>query len=536
MESVVAGAAGSFHLLASVDGEVYARGTQCGDRRLYWAEVDGVTVAADRARTLAWLLGARPDPGRLAAGLALPVLPYPLDREAMWPEVTAVAPGAAVCLGRGGSRRTRRWWRPPPSDLPLAQAAPGVREALRAAVAARVRPGQVWGADLSGGMDSTSLCFLAAEAGARLVAVTLEWSAPGNQDGHFARVAAEHLPGLTHLTFPSTALPGHFTGIDERREAGDRPSALLRDRAQREELARVLAEHGTRRRLSGHGGDHVVTPPAAYLHPLLRRHPRTALRHTAAYRAGGRWPLVATGRQLLSGRPLRGWLAAQADALSTTGQDTLPECDWGFSLSMPSWATGGAREMLAGLLRQAAASGTAPLAPDRGRHAWIGSTHVAGTSAAAIADRGGAGMPVQMPFCDDAVIDACLRARPEEAGHPGVYKPLLTTAMDGIVPDAIRSRTTKDHCGQEWHAGLAAQRRTLAAWAEESLLAAAGVLDPDLLRRAVLAPGLLREGTAGLESTLGTEAWLRDLHAHPRPGYLKEHPRESTRPVPAAAQ
>ncbi|MCT9142982.1 asparagine synthase-related protein, partial [Streptomyces violarus] len=117
-------------------------------------------------------------------------------------------------------------------------------------------------------------------------------------------------------------------------------------------------------------------------------------------------------------------------------------------------------------------------------------------------------------FCDDAVIDAALAARPHEAATPWSYKPLLAAAMNGLVPDHILRRTTKDHCGAEWREGLRRHRRVLAAWAEDSRLVAAGVADADRLRRALLAPQLLTGGAPELEATLGAEGWLRDLEHH----------------------
>lgn len=546
LPALAAGLPGSCHLLASLDGDACGRGTAAGDRRLYRSDAGGVTVAADRARTLAWLTGARPDPARLAARL-VPHLPYPLEHASMWPGVTTVPPGHALRLARDGTASAWPWWHPPPSDLPLSQAARLLRQALRGAVAARITPGQTWGADLSGGMDSTSLCFLAAEAGAELVAVTLNWAAAANEDAAYARLAARSLPGLTHLVLPSAALPGHLDGMRERAEPDDTPHVLLRDRAQQAELARRMREHGAQRRLSGHGGDHVVTAPPAYLHRLVRRHPRQGLRHLAAHRARRRWPLLPVLRELADSRPLGRWLAGQASRLAPAGHPGERRCGWSAPLTLPPWATDRAAGLLAGLLRDAAealTTGTAadgmalpaPPARDRGTHAWVHSARLAGTVASQIARAAAAcGLPADTPFCDDTVIAACLRARPEQTGHPGHYKPLLAAAMRGIVPEAVQTRTTKDHCGEEWHAGLAAHRRNLAAWAGASRLAEAGLADPGRLRRALLSPGLLTTGAAVLEHTIGAEAWLRDLEAHPRPAYLKEHTSAGATRPPAAA-
>ncbi len=136
----------------------------------------------------------------------------------------------------------------------------------------------------------------------------------------------------------------------------------------------------------------------------------------------------------------------------------------------------------------------------------------------------GVGLPTHSPFCDDAVLDACLSVRPEDAGSPWSYKPLLAAAMDGLVPGRLLDRTTKDHCGTEWHQGFKAHRRQLADWADTSLLTAAGAAEPRALRQALLSPGLAAAGVAGLENTLGTEAWLREVAAHPEPAYLALRP------------
>ncbi|OIK04510.1 asparagine synthase-related protein [Streptomyces monashensis] len=158
IEPVLSGAHGCFHVLASVAGHTYVRGSFSGQRRLYRAEAGGVTVCADQARVLARLTAAELDTAQLALRLTGDTVPHPLAWGALWRGVDAVLPGTALELAPGGEVRTRRWWRPPAAELPLGEAAAGLRAALERAVALRVRPDEVVGADLSGGMDSTSLC------------------------------------------------------------------------------------------------------------------------------------------------------------------------------------------------------------------------------------------------------------------------------------------------------------------------------------------------------------------------------------------
>ncbi|MFF2812617.1 asparagine synthase-related protein [Streptomyces sp. NPDC058000] len=528
VESALHGVYGSFHVAASVDGYMYVRGSAFGSRRLYRATVEGAMVCADRARTLAHLTGADLDPARVAARLAAPYLPHPLADAPMWTGVEAVEPGHALRVAPDGRADTPTWWRPPPAHLPIADAARLLREALQAATALRVRPGQVLAADLSGGMDSTSLCFLAAEAGAHLVTSTQHWNSPGNQDHRYARLAADHLPRVEPLVFTSADLPACFTGLDERRQPLEEPSGLLRNRARHSHTAAALRARGAKLRLSGHGGDHAVVPPDACLHGLWRRSPRTAARVMNGLKARGRWGLPAAARMLLGAGSYPTWLTGAAARLRDGAKAIRGPALWGARPALPPWASDQAVDLVAAVLRRAAEH-TEPLDPDPGRHAWIHQMREAGRGAALLHEASTTyGLPTDSPFCDDAVLTACLTVRPHEAGHPWAYKPLLAAALEGLVPERILHRTTKDHCGPDWYAGLRTHRRHLSDIADTAHLAAADLADQELLRRALISPGLNIGSAPELENTLGVEAWLRDLASHPAPAHLvpRHHPHE----------
>ncbi|MBO8185188.1 asparagine synthase-related protein [Streptomyces spirodelae] len=532
LHGVWEGGAGSCHVVASVAGRVYARGTASGDRRLFHASSEGLTVVADRARTLSWLVGAEVEMRQVAVRLSsLVAPPHPLDEQSMFQGVEAVPPGHAVQVEPDGRRPLlHRWWRPPEPELPVRAAAADVRDALREALAARVRPGQVWGADLSGGMDSTSLCFLAAEAGAQLVALTLDWSSPG-EDTAYARQAAALLPASTvHRTFPAVGLPSYYAGFTEGGEPEDEPLTHRRDMAQQQHMTAATREHGARGRICGQGGDQVVLPPLNHLHELAARHPLMAHRRLAGYAVKDRWSYRALARALADRRSYPSWLRSQAEALRPvrrgrrSGEGAASMLGWGPEVTMPPWATDHARDMTGDLLSEAAAD-VRPLAGTRCGHQWLYQVRQAGRIAAVYRT---SGLEVEMPFCDDAVLAACLRTLPHEAGDPWSYKPLLTAAMDGIVPSPLLARTTKDFATAEWHSGMRVHRRQLAQWCDTSLLAAADLVHPETLRRAWLNTGLLpaSQGPAA-EATLAVESWLRDLAARPVPDYLKEHQRES---------
>ncbi|CAL9657808.1 hypothetical protein SUDANB105_06875 [Streptomyces sp. enrichment culture] len=514
IEPAFSDAHGSFHVLASVAGHTYVRGSFSGQRRVYRAEAGGGTVCADQARILARLTSAELDTAQLALRLTGDTVPHPLAWGALWRGVQAVLPGTALELAPGGEMRTRCWWRPPTAELPLDEAAAGLRVALERAVALRVRPDEVVGADLSGGMDSTSLCFLAARAGARLVTVTLDAGAPTNEDRLYATRAAGHLPHVEHLVFEPADVPAQFSGLEERVDLGDEPSAIVRTRVEQRYLAEQMRARGARLRLSGFGGDQVIQSQPSYVHGLLRRSPAAGLRHAAGWRARHRQPLGTITRALLDRGSYAAWLTETAGLLRTPvhGDDLR----WGLRPYLPPWASEQTVQLCRERLLGAAQDATEPLHRERGRHAWLASAQRGGRLAGPLAHCGQlARLPYHTPFCDDAVIAAALAARPHEAAGPWSYKPLLAAAMHGLVPETILRRTTKDHFGYEWHNGLRRNRHTLAAWAEDSRLVAAGLADEDALRRALLSPQLLIGGIAEFETTLGVEAWLRGLeHLH----------------------
>lgn len=506
---------GAFHLIGSAVGHVRVRGTAFGTHRVFHALVNGVPVAADRARTLAWLTDAKVDEGQLALRMAYPAPPHPLDETAMWQGVGALAGGSVLTVDPAGAARVQRWWEPPEPVLPLAAGARALRTALVDAVEVRARAGQVLAADLSGGLDSTSLCFLAARIGADLVTVTLRWAAAGNEDAVWADRAAAHLPRCERLEYEPERLPAFFTGIGTPREsAADEPTIGMRDDAQQEAIDRDLLARGALLRLCGHGGDHVVRSPPSYLHDLFRRAPAAALRHALGYRARHRWTVADTARMLTDPTSYRRWTATSGGRLTAT-PTTAPQ-PWGVAPRLPPWASDHTVQAAATLLHRTAA---VPLDPSRGRHARLQLAQTAGRVARQIAMRG---VPTASPFCDDRVVEACLSVRPEETASPWTYKPLLALAMRDLVPAELLARTSKDHSGHEWYTGLRQQRPALAALADSSALVRLGMADADLLRRALLSPQLSTLPVLALEQTLGCEMWLREIEAHPTPTYLRE--------------
>ncbi|MFI9452452.1 asparagine synthase-related protein [Amycolatopsis sp. NPDC052450] len=505
---------GSCHLALSVDGHYRLQGTISGLRRVFHTRPNG-TVAADRADVLAALTGARRDEQWLALGL-LRSLPHPLaDVRTPWQGLKAVPADSALVVDPDGRARVRRWWTPPEPVRSLAEGAEVLNAELSRAVADRVRltfPGRPVGCDLSGGMDSTSLCFLAHRQGAELVTITKSGRDANNDDAYWADLAAAAMPGLRREILDANDLPDYYTGIDEPHPPTDAPSPLVRGRVALRLNADRYAHHGVTIHLAGHGGDEVVSAPDGYLHDLIRRDPRTALDHLRGHRARRRWSKTRIARGLRDRATYAEWLTSEARNL-TAPDAASPLFGWGPPLRMPPWATDHAISVVADAVRDAATDAR-PLAPARGQHQALQRIQGAGHFYRLMAQE--LHHPtIALPYLDDRVVEACLSVRLPERGTPWHFKPLLTQAMRGTTPEKVLARTTKATTATDCFHGLRGVRDRLLDLVATSPLVRHGLVDEATLRDAVLSPHPLQLGA--LEYSLSCASW-RPLTPTTTPG------------------
>ncbi|MFV0133875.1 lasso peptide isopeptide bond-forming cyclase [Streptomyces sp. HMX87] len=507
---------GSFHLVATLDGRLRVQGTASGLRLVFHALVDGLQVAATRADVLADALGAAPDEQRLAVRLLWPV-PHPLSETSLWREVTAVPPQDALIVAADGrTARHSRWWSPPEPVRTLADGAPLVREALTAAVDARTRRGGVVSCDLSGGLDSTSVCFLADRSPAHVVASTWPGRDPADTDLHWAEQAAKHLPDVEHVVWDADASPLVYDDLLSIDDLLDEPTIGVMDRSRVLHHLPGMAQRGSRLHLTGIGGDHVAWCSEAYYHRLARTRPLFALRQLRGFRALWQWPLGGTVRALADSRPYGKWLADAAGHLRDPVPATVAtSLGWGTPPRLFDWVTPDAARLARRALREAADRAT-PLHADRGLHADLEQIRSC-TRIIRQWDRmaARAGVPMASPFLDDRVIEASLAVRPSERVSPWRYKPLLTAAMSGIVPEECLRRTTKAAASMDAADGLRRHRADLHALWENSRLEQLGLVDGSALRRLAQRPSTPGLRDAILYSTIATEVWLRGLSGSP---------------------
>jgi asparagine synthase (glutamine-hydrolysing) len=455
VDALAAALPGACHVVASVDGQVRVQGSVTGLRRVFHARVHGVTVAADRADALAAMTGAGIDEQALAVRVACGGrVPPPLNEQPLWSGVSPLAPDHCL-VWDGDQARDLRWWHPPAPEQPLAAGAEAVRDALTAALRDGGPAAGRLSSDLSGGMDSTSLCFLAARGVPDLI--TFRWgeAEAGNDDAAFAGQALGALDYAEHVIVPPSELPEIFADSTTLVDA-EEPYPFIRTAARTRHTARLLADRGSRRHVAGHGGDELFTPFPGYLHPLLRRHPLTAIGHVRGYAALKRWPIPRTLAALLRPGDNAAWWRAQAEHLTDPpARKRGPSPGWGlWPLRAPAWATGTAIEAARDTLRHTAANAR-PLSHNLAQHQSLLAVRTSApwyrSLARLFAD---SGIELDSPFFDDRVVEAVLSVRTHEHAGPWRYKPLLADAMRGIVPDPVLGRATKGEFSEEVSVGL----------------------------------------------------------------------------------
>ncbi|MFD8470181.1 asparagine synthase-related protein [Streptomyces cyaneofuscatus] len=516
---------GLHHVIAHLSGATWIRGTASGLRRIYHARhAEAGTIASDRPAVLAHLTGAPLDDGALALRM-LDFLPHPLSRRVLWRGVhetgagyglalPAAAPGTAAAPGP----REYRWWEPPPPELPLAEGARRLGDAVAASVRAHVGGLDRISCELSGGLDSTTLTFAArATAPAELSLLTVAARDRYSEDETWARRAVEaarggqtDTPALAHHIIPADQAPYFYADLAATSaELNDEPLPVAPGRARAHLLLSRAHATGSRYHLTGYGGDELFLGlPHAY-QDLFHGNPLTAWNHLSGLRHQLGWPLLPTLKALLNRSTFPRWLAG---AVTTEPQPVTrtPLLSWGVRQSLRPWFTDHANALITEEFRAAGAGQAEPIDRWRGRHVDIDAVRMGARHFQAMEDIGMTiGLPVAAPFYDDRVLEATLAVRLADRISPWRYKPLLVEAMRGVVPDALLARTTKDHMSSDEHQGLREHASELADLWTGSRLADHGLVDARHLLRLAAEPFSPVLVEHSISSTVAGETWLR---------------------------
>ncbi|MFQ6849507.1 albusnodin/ikarugamycin family macrolactam cyclase [Streptomyces sp. 35M1] len=507
---------GAYTVIEESEEAVVIHTDPASARPIYLVSHDGGWVWSSSARALASLTRSAVDVERLACSIFLPSIPTLSEGRTFFCGVEQLPPGCRVVLPvSGGTPRTTTVWRPDQCET-LAPAE-RLRTALFESVAERVRSDPMVSCDLSGGLDSTSIAALATVAlpyGTRLNAVTIhpEGDTAGADLGYARLAAAAHSGRINHrlLALSTQHLP--YTAMSTV-PATDEPAPSTITQARLTGQFRWLREEfGTRTHMTGDGGDSLLFQPPVHLADLVRhRRIRRAVSEGFGW-AGLRRasPLPFLRDAVLVSRTSRtSALTELADSVGGRRHGEHGSVRWFPLLPYPSWAGGSAAALLSASARRAASAPDQLPGLDASVRTLVDEVREVARTAVADAELAAAsGIDLNNPFLDPLVVDGVLRTPLDRRPPLHVYKPLLSSAMAGLLPHAVANRQTKGSFEADHYAGLRANMPELLGLAH-GRLAEMELIDATRLvhclgRAAAGVPMSL----AALEQALGSEAWL----------------------------
>lgn len=511
--------AGSYHVVVDDGRMLTALGDLAGVRQLFAARIGGSVVFASSPQPLAAMARCSADVRWLTASLFCPDALELHERSTAHAGIARIPPGWLLRCGRDGADSVKRaddaFDRRPP-----AQAARALGDALEHSVA--IRCGDEVSADLSGGLDSTSLAVLAARHGSISTITYADPLACADEDVVFALRIAANYAGMRHTLISGDAGTLPYAGIDPAQIAVfDEPSQDILIAARTR--ARMAPAVDCTAHLVGDGGDVVLTGPLVYVSELVRTWRFGALAREVSGLARLRQrPATSVAAAALRcatstyGRDLR----RCAQRLDTAARGRMgpwrrPEVEAGFAWARVSaaaaWATASAARELAERLRALESDGVPELGADDvalRRVRWHGAL-TRNTQRLASCW----GVRLHAPFLDDAVLAACASVQVVERTTVDAAKPLLGLALSGRVPSEVLTRRSKGDYTASEYAGLRAAAPRIRRLLKDPLLADLGLIEPDQVTAAVLDAVDGRAAPLGaIADVIATELWLRATH------------------------
>lgn len=409
---------------------------QLGVRSMFLHEVSGGLCFATEIRHLLSLLPRRPtpDPVGVAHWVAMSGRP---GSGTVYAGIRRLHPGAMLLLGRHGLRE-ERYWTPrfvEPSNVPRAQLAQQVREALEEGVRRRLSCDATTGVMMSGGLDSASVAAVAvAQAPGRVAAYSAVFPEhPGVDE-------SDLIAGLRRsLSLPGVTANVHAGGLVasavEAVEAWQVPLSSWGD-FWAGPLLRAAASADVGVMLGGDGGDELFGIRIWLLADRLRsgrlgqalalarefpgagnRPPRSAVaRVLRDYGLSGVLPytLHETLRKSLAPRHAPSWMRPRTARDLSDSQDPLA---WQ-RLDGPRWWANAAHVLT--------------------RHveeAGVFEDHRHRATAA--------GLDARHPLFDLDLLELGLRQPPQVTFDRDRDRPIMRSSMEGLLPDEVRLRPRK---------------------------------------------------------------------------------------------
>lgn len=473
---------GSYWCVAELDagGQQIVCGDLAGLRAVFHATLADGMAWGSRAALLAARAGSGVDVEQMTASLVVGA--------EHWPTATcyrhiAAVPGGSGLVWRLHTRHVTGTVNTVGDlgEAALAEGAEAVGQALREAVAWRVATaGGELGADLSGGLDSSTAVLLAAPSAPELVAVTYGGPLASAEDTATARRVAAHARVAHHVAQASAC---HFQATPPAWTE----SPVLASTTAALDAAYLVPAAGRRLHLTGHGGDVVLDAASAVWSDFLARGEHRAARRGLAAAARRRDAAVRPRWQHAREQAALTHPAALAAAAETVRDGRPPATSAGWSWvqlgATATWLTPVGRTAVAERLWQAADAASAGDFPG----AWDDWAALHATAAECRDHHPlytALGINLAHPFLDNTVVRAAFAIPARHRHVEGQPKALLPAALPEL-PRWLTGRSSKGSFGPMLITGMRRHRAALHRLIAAHPLVHAGLLDPALARAAL---------------------------------------------------
>lgn len=501
------------HFVATgIDG-VRVQGDLATSRQVFWSEAGGDVVASDSLGALRALVSADFDETTLALrlGSAMPILP--LVRRTPWRGVTALDVGYWLQMPPQGHERIIRWWAPAREGTrSVAEASALVRSTLTTAVSDTIRARAPVSADLSGGLDSTSLCYVAASLTGDLITFRTSSADRWNDESRRARESAEHLGvPLTELEPLAHVSSGFDTRLPRNgAQVAEGPLAWSASQGYLDVLAPAIQAARSRVHLTGLGGDELFGPLPALFRSLWVQDGVRAIGWLRRLQLAQKLPLKPLVRGVLNCRSYGERLREVAAQVRSSHPGRPSDAySWLPTPVLPSWATPRARELVADALSELDGDPW-PMPVTPATHQMIESVVFQGNIVRQInAVYAEFGIEWTAPFVDRRVVELALQVRMRERLSDCVDKPMLAAAMRPLMPLDLFLKQGRGDFTTDIYEEHRRRRKELSRFFDESVLADHGLIDLPRLRPHLNAPSAADIGLIDLEAVVSAERWLR---------------------------
>lgn len=400
----------------------------------------------------------------------------------------------------------------PISNLSLEAATGQFRQIFQRSISERCQEGKV-ASHLSGGMDSSSIVCLAREliGERKLLTLSLVYQMPSlvKETDYIdlilqqkAAIEPYFLDGDRFLDFDwfSDPIPAH-----------DEPYPGLFHLAMEKILVDRAAELGVNTILSGGGAELVLESNRYHLADLLQQgqwqETLQLARQWAKAKNESLWSILAA----LAFFPLLpAFLKPGIPTVWRRGYGTWPKLG---EFAIPPWIKADFAQEYQMYPKAVRSLGQIYHYPiEQSFHRWGLQTAIGNWANWYLANP--AGIRISQPFLDPRVISYCLGLPREFREVPGMVKPLLQSAMGGILPEAIRTRRFKANFNAVYWQGLSRRLTQLETMVQESAIADLGIFDKtrliEVLRQHSLGIGDVKSGSR-ISSSLAVIAWFDQL-------------------------